>query len=166
MNPSNMQLMVIPQRRSGKSEAVLQDIGKLLQDHPDLRVHIHAQNAEELAQELPEDVGHRVFPRPDFSTVEELRESLRPIVLQWIAQRPTEIRIPAFLRRFPDLDYTPLMSKALQQLLAEWNPEYFDSGNRGVDTSLIWVDEWDYVPHDFIMKSIKPLTKHRKNNNK
>ncbi len=151
-------MQVIPQRRSGKSEAVLQDMGKLLQEHPELSVRIEAQNAAELAQELPEDVGHRVFPRPDFSAVEELRESLRPIVRLWIAERPNEITIPAFLYRFPDLKDIPLLSKALQPLLAEYNSEYFDSGNRGKpNNTLIWVDKIDFVPHGFITELIQSI---------
>lgn len=84
MDPSNMQLMVIPQRRSGKSEAVLQDMGKLLQEHRELSVQ--AQNAEQAVQQLPEDVQTYIIPFPGnsfgggISTIEteQVESSMNP----------------------------------------------------------------------------------------
>jgi hypothetical protein len=162
MATPNNQLMVVPQRRSGKSEAVLRDVAKLLQEYPDMNVHIYAQNAEQAVQELPGDVQNRAsctVPLP-LSNVEKLRNALRPLVRKWVAERPIAIRIPIFLHRFPILKNTPLLSKAIIPLLGEYNPEYFDSGNRGVpDMSLIMIDEWEFVPHDFTIKLVKSIVK-------
>lgn len=148
--------MVIPQRRISKTEATLQIMGKLLQDHPELQAHIYAQNADQLKQTLPTDVQSRVSvdAPPKLSPAEELSASLRPLVCKWIAERPVEIRLGAFFQRFPEIPDTFLTEKVLMPMLAEYNPEYRGS----------WiVDEWDYVPHDLIMKLIKPIEKHSKN---
>jgi hypothetical protein len=76
-------------------------------------------------------------------------------VRKWIAERPVKIRLGAFFQRFPEIPDTFLTEKVLMPMLAEHNPEY-----RGG-----WEIEWNYVPHDFIMKSIRrSFAKHSKNN--
>ena len=165
MATPNDQLTVVPQRRSGKTEASMKLTEKLLREHPQLHVECVGLAATEMVEKLPEDLQVRAFPTaPRTRTVvDELQDELYPPVRDWVAEKPGEVTIPAFFQRFPEFENTPLLQQALIPILGQYNPAYFSSGKRWMSEELIMVDEVQFVPPDVIQKLIKSIAKRSRN---
>jgi len=159
MATPNDQLTVVPQRRSGKTEASMKLTEKLLREHPQLHVECVGLAATEMVEKLPEDLQVRAFPTaPRTRTVvDELQDELYPPVRDWVAEKPGEVTIPAFFQRFPEFENTPLLQQALIPILGQYNPAYFSSGKRWMSEELIMVDEVQFVPPDAVEKLIGRL---------